>query len=40
VIVVVSILAIGLLGLPPARWFLAGSVAVGAIVALILRALR
>ena len=39
-IVVVSIVAIGLLGLPPARWFLAGSVLVGAIVALVLRALR
>jgi hypothetical protein len=39
-IVVVSILGIALLGLPPARWFLAGSVLVGAIVALVLRALR
>ena len=36
-IVVAAILGIGLMGLPPARWFLGISVLTGLIVAMILR---
>ena len=36
-IVVVSIIGIGLLGLPPTRWFLGVSLVSGLVVALILR---
>jgi hypothetical protein len=36
-IVTLGLIAIGLAGLPPARWFLAASVLLGLIVALILR---
>jgi hypothetical protein len=35
--IAVSVVVIGLIGLPPARWFLAGSVAVGVVAALIRR---
>jgi hypothetical protein len=35
--IVVSIIVIALIGLPPARWFLAGSIAVGLLMALIRR---
>jgi hypothetical protein len=35
--IAVIIIVIGLVGLPAARWFLAGSVALGAMMALFLR---
>jgi hypothetical protein len=35
--IVVSIIVIALVGLPPIRWFLAGSLVLGAMVALIRR---
>jgi hypothetical protein len=36
-LIAISVIAIALVGIPAARWFLAGSVLVGALVALILR---
>ena len=35
--IAVSIIVIALIGLPPARWFLAGSVAIGLLFALFRR---
>jgi hypothetical protein len=36
-LIVVAIVVIGLVGLPPVRWFLAGSIALGLVMALIRR---